>query len=49
MSIQTVDQYGEDDTVLTIPISGITVVHYGTEAEQIRDYLRASYDQDQND
>ena len=49
VSIQTVDQYGEDDTVLTIPISGITVVHYGTEAEQIRDYLRASYDQDQND
>ena len=49
VSIQTVDQYGEDDTVLTVSLSSITAVHYGTEDEQIRDYLRASYSQDQDD
>lgn len=45
VSIQMVDQYGEDDGVATIPLEGINAVHFGTEDEQLLDYLRASYKQ----
>lgn len=43
VSIQLVDQYGEDDSLATVAIKGITAVHFGTEDEQLLDYLRASY------
>ena len=46
MSIQTVDQYGEDAGLATVPMSGIVSVHLGTEDEQILDYLRESYARD---
>lgn len=41
--MQTVDQFGEDDGLVTASLDGVTAVHYGTEDEQILDYLRASY------
>lgn len=47
VSIQLVDQYGEDDGIATIPIEGINTVHFGTEDEQILDYLRSSYAADE--
>lgn len=47
VSIQLVDQYGEDDGIATIPIKGINTVHFGTEDEQILDYLRRSYAADE--
>ena len=42
-SMQTVDQFGEDDGLVTASLDGVTAVYYGTEDEQILDYLRASY------
>ena len=46
VSIQLVDQYGEDNGIATVPIEGINAVHVGTEDEQILDFLRASYADD---
>lgn len=46
VSVQLVDQYGEDDGLATIPIEGINAVHFGTEDEQVLDFLRGSYADD---
>lgn len=43
VSVQTVDQFGEDDGLVTASLDGVTAVYYGTEDEGILDYLRASY------
>ena len=43
VSMQTVDQFGENDGVITASLDGVTAVYYGTEDEEILDYLRASY------
>ena len=43
MSVQTVDQYGEDGGLATVLVRGVASVHLGTEEEQILDYLRESY------
>ena len=43
VSVQTVDQFGEDDGLVTASLDGVTAVHYGTEDEEILEYLRASY------
>ena len=43
VSMQTVDQFGEDNGLVTASLDGVTAVYYGTEDEQILDYLRASY------
>ena len=43
VGIRTVDQFGEDDGLVTASLDGVTAVYYGTEDEQILDYLRASY------